>query len=117
MSTVLMSPPRSIAKTASAVIRLEAERYQCAAAPRLPAAAKWSASSAAEPQSLIDATGFQVAAWRPRLSIHEVSRSSGAKIATGLAPAGPATGAMALRARGRPSAQREADQTGDRPNQ
>src|SRR5712692_3102320 len=39
MRTLLMSPPRSLAKTASAVIRLEAERYQCAAPPRLPAAA------------------------------------------------------------------------------
>src|SRR6266851_8652542 len=83
MRTVLMSPPRSLAKTASAVIRLEAERYQCAAEPRLPAAVKWSASSAAEPQSLIDATGFQVVAWMPRLSIHDVSRSSGAKTQNG----------------------------------
>src|SRR5260370_11157466 len=82
MSTVPMSPPRSLAKTVRAVIRLEADRYQCAAEPRLPAAVKWSASSAAEPQSLIDATGFHAVAWRPRLSIHDVSRSSGPKTQT-----------------------------------
>ena len=78
-----MSPPRSLAKTHSAVIRLDAERYQCEALLRLPLAVKWSASSAAEPQSLIDAIGFQVAARYPSAAIQEVSRSNGAKTQTG----------------------------------
>src|SRR5487761_949162 len=86
MSTVLMSPSRSLAKIASALIRLEAERYQWAALVRLPWAVKWSASSAAEPQSVIEVIGFQVAARRPRVAIHDVSRSSGAKTDTGPTP-------------------------------
>src|SRR6266568_509075 len=83
MRSVAMSPLRSFARTASAVIRLEAERYQCPAPLRLPCAVKWSASSAAEPQSVTDAIGFHVAATSPSSSIHDVSRSSGAKTQTG----------------------------------
>src|SRR5260370_7493876 len=77
-----MSPPRSLAKTQSAVIRLPAERYQWAARLGFPPAVKWSASSAAEPQSLSQPIGFQVVARSPRSAIHEVSRSSGAKTET-----------------------------------
>src|SRR5216683_2967875 len=61
-----MSPPRSFAKTQSAVIRLPAERYQCAAPP----------------QSLTPPMGFHVAALSPSSEIHDVSRSSGAKTET-----------------------------------
>ena len=62
LSTKAMSLPRSLASTASAVIRLAAERYQWASDPRFPAAVKWSASSAAEAQSLTEAMGSHVAA-------------------------------------------------------
>src|SRR5690348_7584477 len=78
-----MSSPRSLANTPRPVSRLEAERYQCALSPRLPRAVKWSASSAADAQSLRAAIGFQVDAERPSSSSHERSRSRGAKTQTG----------------------------------